>query len=180
MDTSTVTLSYTNQSIGGSLSLRDVVGQNVDGTWNNCTLCCGGQPPFEVNSKSVGWVRVDAQSTKVDGNAVVLSPLPVPSSDVVGVRYAWTDFVECVLQNDQGLVATPFVRNASAASIVTPQGETAAATAAAPDAPQTQSLSPVMGFNSWNFYHCNSKFDCVLRVLQVVLGGVSCACDLPS
>eukprot|EP00750_Incisomonas_marina_P011167 INCI16350.5.p1 GENE.INCI16350.5~~INCI16350.5.p1 ORF type:complete len:812 (+),score=130.53 INCI16350.5:666-3101(+) len=144
----TLTLSFSNQSVGGGMALHDVVGLNVDGTWNNCTLCCKELPPFEVHTSKDGWTQVAQNATTVTDTAVLLSPA-VSVSSVTAVRYAWTDFVECVLQNDDGLVAGPFVVE------VNDKHSQDSDTIAAPRGAGDLSLSPPMGFNSWNFYHCN-------------------------
>ena len=160
----TLTLSFSNQSVGGGMALHDVVGLNVDGTWNNCTLCCKELPPFEVHTSKDGWTQVAQNATTVTDTAVLLSPA-VSVSSVTAVRYAWTDFVECVLQNDDGLVAGPFVVE------VNDKHSQDSDTIAAPRGAGDLSLSPPMGFNSWNFYHCNSALSWV-ELFFFVLGGV--------
>ena len=75
-------------------------------------------------------------------------------------RYAFTDYVECVLENDQGLVATPFVKTITSSS----RSRSSDASAAnevmdfqehAVQSQTSKSLSPPMGMNSWNFFHAN-------------------------
>ena len=85
--------------------------------------CCAQRPPFEVtdaerpNSDSAVWSLVPRNQTAIEGSSVVLdifTPTSQVSSapkKVTAVRYAWSDYVECVLENSEGLVASPFVAN---------------------------------------------------------------------
>ena len=88
----------------------------------------------------------------------------------VGVRYAWLDFVECVY-NDAKLPLGPFVRiidqhqDRAAASSSNAAAPAAAAAAGSSGIPQ----SPPMGFNSWNFYHCNIDEDTVRAVIDAMV-----------
>lgn len=75
------------------------------------------------------------------------------------VRYAWSNFVQCVLRNNNSLPLGPFL------ATITDDRELHASK------PQPQINKPVpsthrnyrdgvitappLGFNSWNFYHCN-------------------------
>lgn len=65
----------------------------------------------------------------------------------VGVRYAWHDFVECVLANNDSLPMGPFKESKLASTRTSTQ--TPAPVKGSPI------QTPPMGFNSWNFYHCN-------------------------
>ena len=126
-----VSLTFTQASAAGGLSLRDVraptstsVGRGgVANPNNNCTLCCGGGgAPFEVTfdpaPAAVGangpWTRLArAQIAGGPANAVALSTAglgPTAAAEPTAVRYAWTDFVDCVLDNGAsgGIPAAPF------------------------------------------------------------------------
>ena len=62
-----------------------------------------------------GWTRVPRDQITVNGSVVTLRPKSVEHGQgtpgVSAVRYAWTDYVDCVLANSDGLPAGPFVVN---------------------------------------------------------------------
>lgn len=68
-------------------------------------------------------------------------------------------YPQCVLINKAQLVAAPFVVNVSqpalplAAASLVPQPPPSPPPS--PPPAKGVSLTPPMGFNSWNFYHCN-------------------------
>ena len=86
------------------------------------------------------------------------------------VRYAWADYVDCVLVNNDSLPAGPFVYNISTPSdlvsspsslVSSPSGRAGSSSALAkadavgPRARAERIQSPPLGTNTWNFYHCN-------------------------
>ena len=109
---------------------------------NNCTKCCaGGGAPFEVTfdkdpssarlaRRNVTWVRLPLKHILIgqdgsearedededDGGTVTLKLGLLggaqKESAPTGVRYAWSDFVDCVLDNgnSSGIPAGPFRR----------------------------------------------------------------------
>jgi len=136
-----------------ALALRDVHGHNIDVhghiSSNNCVRCCAAFPPFEV---LIGgkWTRVAFDDIAIGNTTLTLSP---GAADAV--RYAWNDYVDCVLVNSDGLPLAPFVSN------LTSSHRGTAATAP----PQTKPItSPPMGFNSWNYYHCNIDENIVKQI----------------
>ena len=123
-----ITLTFTAMSSAGGLTLRDVrAPSSVNDGWNgvasptnNCTKCCdGGGAPFEVTTdpqpatarlhgQNLTWVRLPRANISVGpGHTVTLT---TPDAEVTGLRYAWTDFVDCVLdnRNSSGIPAGPF------------------------------------------------------------------------
>lgn len=134
-----------------NLTLRDVLALNSDGSRNDCTLCCKDGAPFDVRLKANGvWARVPLARTRIEGHTMVLeSPSPVTA-----VRYAWTDYVECVLDNAAGLPAGPFTHELPAAAAAETH-EGVRPPQALPRAAAPPLESPPMGFNSWNYAHCN-------------------------
>ena len=87
---------------------------------NNCTKCCDGSgAPFEVTvdpepaharlrGRNLTWVRLPRANISVgSGRSVTLT---TAGEKVTGLRYAWTDFVDCVLdnRNSSGIPAGPF------------------------------------------------------------------------
>jgi len=90
------------------MSLRDVEGKNLDGSSDDCTLCCAQSPPFEVTLDGENWQLVPRKDVVIS-NAVVELRSPA-AANATAVRYAFLDFVECVLQNGDGLPAGPFWR----------------------------------------------------------------------
>jgi hypothetical protein len=81
------------------------------------------------------------------------------------VRYAWADYVDCVLVNSDGLPAGPFVVNISKTDqqpLAAGPSTRGSPTASAPSGGMIQ--SPPMGTNTWNFYHCNIDENIVKRL----------------
>ena len=92
---------------------------------------------------------------------------------VTAVRYGFSDYVECIVVNNDTLRLAPFLWNATttpllslhstgAPSIHQPDPRprtTATPTTGASATSQAQQPNPAarppMGFNSWNYYHCN-------------------------
>ena len=72
--------------------------------------CCAEAPPFEVWPQSAAeWIVVPAHSTTVDANAGTVTL--TAASKVVAVRYAFADYVDCVLVNNDSLPLAPFIAN---------------------------------------------------------------------
>ena len=168
-----ITLTFSPKTASG-MHFADVKSVNPDGTRNDCTLCCARGNPFDVTADGgKTWVRVAANETIIDGNRIHLMPSSsqLARASGVGVRYAWLDFVECVLYNDAKLPLGPFVRiidqhqARAAASSSNAAAPAAAAAAGSSGIPQ----SPPMGFNSWNFYHCNIDENTVRAVIDAMV-----------
>jgi len=140
------------------LSLRDVKGLNSDNSSNDCKRCCSGAPPFDITMDGDTWETV-ARDKVLIGDSIV--ELRVQRAELVrAVRYAWLDYVECVLQNGDGLPAGPFrrsLRSAAPESFTQSDSKLGAAIS-----------SPPMGFNSWNFYHCNIDENTVKAVVDAM------------
>eukprot|EP00040_Diaphanoeca_grandis_P027821 m.159215 g.159215 ORF g.159215 m.159215 type:complete len:969 (-) comp31127_c1_seq1:249-3155(-) len=130
------------------LALKDVHALNINGSANDCVRCCAGEQPFEV---LVGgeWVRPSRQAITMPSEATVSISTSATPATITAVRYAWSDYVDCVLVNNDSLSLAPFLQNVTASKPITTVVDT---TFARPDTPIQ---SPPMGFNSWNFYHCN-------------------------
>ena len=124
------------------LSVQNVTGVNFNGSVEPCTKCCPGEPPFEVYAGGA-WVRVSLSATSVadNGTTVLLSGVPAGVSQV---RYAYADYVECKLQNSDGLPLGPFIVNVTSSKAVAGAHKVKGTTGA-----------PPMGYNTWNFYHTN-------------------------
>lgn len=90
------------------MSLRDVQGKNFDGSSDDCTLCCAQSPPFEVTMDGENWELVPHKDVVISNAVVELRSSAAASA--TAVRYAFLDFVECVLQNGDGLPAGLFLR----------------------------------------------------------------------
>ncbi|EDQ89810.1 uncharacterized protein MONBRDRAFT_24947, partial [Monosiga brevicollis MX1] len=82
----------------------------------NCTTCCA-QTPFEASLTlfllqhvlPVGASNWSWMNGSIQDNKIVFA-----KGDIAEVRYAWTDFVQCVLFNKDGLPAAPFSVNTTA------------------------------------------------------------------
>ena len=152
---------------------QDVKAATVDGTRNDCTLCCAKQPPFEAQDAETGtWLTLPRTAITVEeshltsggGGGKVHLDVSVVIEGVGAVRYAHTDYVECVLVNNDSLPLAPFVHTFSAAAHESGVESVDDAKSDAKGAELVSSSSssspypaatPPMGFNSWNFYHCN-------------------------
>ena len=124
-----IILTFTAMSSAGGLSLRDVKAPTsvddgrggVASPTNNCTKCCdGGGAPFEIttdpdastarlNGRNLTWVRLPRANITV-GPGVTVTLSVGAMAEVTGLRYAWTDYVDCVLDNgnSSGIPAAPF------------------------------------------------------------------------
>ena len=91
--------------------------------WGQC--CDGGGAPFEVTfdkdpagsrlaGKNLTWVRLSRGDIDVGASTITLSIPAMTDSTaqttITGIRYAWTDFVDCALDNgnSSGIPAGPF------------------------------------------------------------------------
>jgi hypothetical protein len=147
-------VSFANATVpNGVLRLRDVHAKNIDGSSNDCTKCCrGGGAPFELSADGKVWEQVPPERTTLRADGSVLLAGDPNGSVAAHVRYAWSDYLECVLENSANLPAGPFVAelekdrklqrpSTTGLSLVGPAGPALTA--------------PPMGFNSWNYAHCN-------------------------
>ena len=72
------------------------------------------------------------------------------------VRYAYSNYPQCVLYNKHGLPAGPFLKPLATAATVAAAAATATTAAVAPPAlKMAPAQTPPMGVNSWNSFHCN-------------------------
>ena len=155
-DASGVVISV-DEGSGGGMSLKDVKGVNVNGSSAGCTLCCAKMPPFEVLMNG-NWNMVPASSVSTSTDVITLKV----QGTVSQVRYAWSDFVECVLYNNDSLPMGPFVANVTSAS-------DEEKLVAFPGLKEQPIQSPPLGFNSWNFYHCNIDENTVKQVIDAMV-----------
>jgi len=159
-----VVLSFVDWSASG-LALKDVKAVNGDGSRNDCTLCCAKAPPFEVLAAGA-WSAVPLERMKWDQKRHQITLEGAGSAEAV--RYAWSDYVECVLVNDDQLPLAPFVRNLTATARPTPAPRAAQAPMRRADKDPYPAARPPMGFNSWNYYHCNIDENTVKAVVEAI------------
>ena len=159
--TGEIKVTFSEGSYG--LHLEDASGLNIDGSVDRCSLCCANGAPFEV-LQGGKWNRVPfAHTTLTDGLTTV--SLRVNGS-VDSLRYAWAAFVDCVLYNGDGLPAGQFVTDVAPAAAPRVQVEKVAT----PPSPPTGALTrPPMGFNSWNYAHCNVDELTIKEVVDVMV-----------
>eukprot|EP01060_Flectonema_neradi_P005024 TRINITY_DN1331_c0_g1_i7.p1 TRINITY_DN1331_c0_g1~~TRINITY_DN1331_c0_g1_i7.p1 ORF type:complete len:918 (+),score=238.62 TRINITY_DN1331_c0_g1_i7:41-2794(+) len=144
-----------DEGSGFGMSLKDVEGLNVNGSSAGCTLCCAKMPPFEVFVNG-NWSTIPASSVTTATDVITLKV----QGTVSQVRYAWSDFVECVLYNNDSLPLGPFLANLTSSP----------STEIAPVGVKEQPIqSPPLGFNSWNFYHCNIDENTVKKVIDAMV-----------
>ena len=79
----------------------------------NCTSCCSDSP-FEVLDSSGTWVRALESNVESPSEVVVKTQLE-PTEKLLGIRYAWEPYPQCILYNGvggpddhMGLPAAPF------------------------------------------------------------------------
>jgi alpha-galactosidase len=154
------------------MTLRPVKAKNIDGTSNDCTMCCtGGGLPFEISfDQGKSYNRVPLQNINISNNVVTLSFNE--TSSVTNVRYAWSDYVDCVLDGiESGLPAGPFVQSIGENS--NSNSNLVEIKPIQPGQTTTNVVTPViqrppMGFNSWNYYHCNIDENTVKAVADAM------------
>lgn len=161
-----VVLHFTALSSAG-MQLEGVKAFNSDGTSNGCTLCCEGAPPFEVADGQSGYKSVGLADVLIKNSSIELA-LPL-GQHVTGVRYAWLDYAECVLRNSDGLPAGPFEEIVRATHQLPPTPPPAPPPAPTPVPVPASARRPPMGWNSWNFYHCNIDENIVKGVLDAMV-----------
>jgi hypothetical protein len=147
---------------------------------HNCTECCSSNATFEVSYDKASWQPV--ASSQIDGESVIITLL-TNSQEAAGastaaaplsVRHAHQDYPECVILNDNGIPASPFVLPIAAAAAATGTAAAAAVAAAAVDISSRAkangvALTPPMGFNSWNYYHCNIDERGILQIADTLI-----------
>jgi hypothetical protein len=73
------------------------------------TLKDQGASTARLNGRNLTWVRFPLANITVGPGAVVALKVGT-GAELTGLRYAWTDFVDCVLDNgnSSGIPAGPF------------------------------------------------------------------------
>lgn len=143
------------------LNLHDVKGVNSDGSRDDCTLCCEKQAPFEVSSDGTNWTRLSVNDVVLGSSSVTLRE----TKNVKSVRYGWMDAPECVLMNQDSLPLAPFRYDDD-----NDDGEGSEMTKKLDrqqyeeEKHSTSSLRPPMGFNTWNYYHCNIDENSIMKI----------------
>ena len=85
------------------------------------------------------------------------------------VRYGWTDFVQCVMMNQDGLPMGPWWHNFTAAEETKRLLQHSTAAVERRVRQNTPITRPPMGFNSWNAYHCNIDENVVRASAQAMI-----------
>ena len=156
-----VTVKFDLITAGGGMTLRDVKAKNIDGTSNDCIACCNGSGiPFEValpaagSENEVTWVRIAKEDVEIVSGVNNTIKLKFSSQEhAVSIRYAYSDYVECVLDNiDTGFPAGPFVYDFSSSFSSSDSQQKAVSHGFDM---LLNGGSPPMGYNTWNFAHCN-------------------------
>ncbi len=90
-----------------TLAFNNTLGSLVYRDPESCSKCCsGGQDPFEVLGSDSKWVL---GSSAVGASTVTVKATLASGVKPVGVRYAWTDYPECILYDSQNsLPSTPW------------------------------------------------------------------------
>jgi hypothetical protein len=153
------------QATAMSNSIIEIEMKYGDGMfWNGthgCVQCCNGSSPVQVSpdevfAENVTWYNTTAE---IKGFTLQVTVKGMPTSQMPkAIRLDWASFPECALFNEHLLPASPFIAAVSAKSISPPWSA------------QTNLLTtPPMGFNSWNYYHCNIDEQSVMRTADAFI-----------
>eukprot|EP00051_Salpingoeca_urceolata_P033164 m.19286 g.19286 ORF g.19286 m.19286 type:complete len:914 (-) comp5913_c0_seq1:132-2873(-) len=141
-DADAVRIEFDPKTVGAS-------GLKLEGT-NACTLCCQTNTMVRLCTFHAGTELCYNTTATLEGNVLHATATHALPDKPHSIAFMATNFPECAVYNSDGLPAGPAVVNITATSETV--DETLTASAAGP-APVAQ--TPPMGFNSWNYYHCN-------------------------
>jgi hypothetical protein len=153
--------------------------------------CCTFNRTFEVSSQAIGDWRDDSLWQPVPATAAVIAhgtdgmssvTLTLPEGHAaLRVRYAHQMYPQCVLSNSRQLIAGPFVSNVTQQTKqeqTQPADDRRQSLLSSHSFPPSRlttdaltdgiALTPPMGFNSWNFYHCNIDERAIRQIAQTL------------
>ena len=132
--------------------------------------CCADDRTFELrfagDAASAPWHASGAVSLDAARGTVTIALAGADAGKTVAsVRYAYSTFPSCVLVNSNAIPLGPFVHSMTAAAAAVAATAPAPATAA----PTGVALTPPMGFNSWNYYHCNIDERAIYQIADALI-----------
>ena len=137
---------------------------------HDCSLCCDDPNDVEI-SLDGGATWAGAVDVRVDGaylRARTAGGAAATAGATAAIRTQWSNFPECVLVNARGLPASPVLANAT----LERSADDARGTERAPrprGGARASFATPPMGYNSWNFYHCNIDEHAIKETAQALI-----------
>jgi hypothetical protein len=127
--------------------------------------CCEFDRTFEMSTvmesdwrDDSAWDPIPVGSAEIvrSGTGTAKLTLSIPAGQAPQrIRHVHQMYPQCVLQNTRQLVSGPFIINVTQAEHVVAATTQSASPHTLKGPPVGVALTPPMGFNSWNFYHCN-------------------------
>lgn len=126
-----------------------------------CSECCAANDIVQVSVDGATWTNT---STYVVNNSLVSEYKQIVPQSVQWVRYAATDVVQCALYREGlDIPAAPFVIAVNASSSLPKKNTWTRGTG------ERAAQTPPMGFNHWNFAHCNIDERLALKVANFMV-----------
>ena len=173
-----VLLNFTNLGVtnGDALELRDTL---------DCKSCCKADNVFEISRDNSSWYPISNYSVSTHDSSMILliSPIAIDNSTVYYIRYGFSSFVECAIYRQGSTIPSqaPFVvsaqnedqkkqqqREQEKEQKLQESQKLAQMSAGAVKQGGNVALTPPMGFNSWNFAHCNMDERLVKQTAMVM------------
>ena len=121
--------------------------------------CCKAKDTFQLCTGSISntseLVCVNASSVSLSSGTVTISAPLTAVGAYTSVRYAYANYPQCALYNAHGLPAGPFVVSVTTADKEPPVEGDATVTSTKATTPEPPAVTPPMGVNTWNAFHCN-------------------------
>ena len=169
---SSVTVSF---DFGSGLHLNDTMGCKIHRGigFNGRPIggeCCAAHDTFQLctgdvtNTTMLGCVNATSVTLDSRAGTVTLGwggtrrdeSSDGPTTTPTSVRYAYANYPQCALYNEAELPASPFVATLDVLGVDAATARvTGTASVAGEAALIAPALTPPMGLNSWNAFHCN-------------------------
>eukprot|EP01060_Flectonema_neradi_P007276 TRINITY_DN15044_c0_g1_i1.p1 TRINITY_DN15044_c0_g1~~TRINITY_DN15044_c0_g1_i1.p1 ORF type:complete len:919 (+),score=125.18 TRINITY_DN15044_c0_g1_i1:59-2815(+) len=148
-----IIVTYSSESSMG-LYFKETTSMNINGSVTRCSGCCQSTPPFEILlSNTSQWVAVPLSDVYVSNNQITI----IAKESVSAIRYSYGNFVGCTVANSNNLPGSPFM--------FTFDGEEKQRNVIKDKA----IYGPPMGWDSWNFAHCNVDEQMAISVIEAML-----------
>eukprot|EP01084_Bolivina_argentea_P159298 277442_1 len=133
----------------------------------DCTQCCAAKNTFQVSNDGKTWQNIT--SFAVNNNNLLVLQLQASVTNAMYVRYAYANFVQCaVFRNGLNIPSAPFMRNINHNKNA--QKPLQESLNMFPHMHGTRAAqTPPMGFNHWNFAHCNIDERISFKVAQFMV-----------
>ena len=152
-DIDAIIITY-DQSSSLGLHLKESVSYNLNGSISRCSQCCKVSPPFEIEIDN-NWNTVSYSNVVIENNKITI-PYSI-NTNPTRIRYAWGNYVGCTVASKDELPASPFVFK-FLNSISKLKMKTII----------KNDEGPPMGWNSWNFAHCNVDEEMAISMINTM------------